>query len=232
MSPRALLFAELSVAVRTAQFWGIVLRNAIPLAGVVLLGWPAALLVAFYLIEIWWFLSLRMAVEIAVEDELKRDAPLVAGRLTGLTLRNFLIGAPVLGVLFFAVAGMFVVLFLVEWDWRQFLASPAAKTFFVSLGLLGLFLLVESVRYGLRYYGAGGKTDRDGELRMMAIFCRIPCLVIAGPFLFFLMPFRHAMEIVAVFLTLASIWIEGAPRHATKLIGVPTKTRRALFRRD
>ena len=66
---------------------------------------------------------------------------------------------------------------------------------------------------------------------MMAIFYRIPCLVIAGPLLFFLMPLRHGMEIVALFLTLASIWIEGAPRHATKVFGMQKTARRALFRR-
>src|SRR5574341_1136966 len=123
MSPRALLFAELSDGMRTGRFWAIVARNAIPLAGVVWLGWPAGLLVVFYVIDIWWFLSLRMAAEIAVEDELKGDTPMSAGRLTGLTLVKFLPGALVIGVLFFTVASLFIVALFTHWDWRAFVTS-------------------------------------------------------------------------------------------------------------
>ena len=244
MSPRRLLFVELSVGVRTARFWGVVLRNAIPLAGVVLLGWPGTLLVAYYVIEIWWFLALRMAAEIAVDDELKGDTPLGAGRLTGLTLKNFVPGALVIGVIFFTAIGIFIMAFLGSWDWRAFLAGDAPKQFLLGLAILAVFLLVESVRYGLHYYYRAGtkatreeyvrflaKGTREEDLRFVAIFYRIPFVVLAGPVLFLLMSFRHAVDIVAVFLTLVSIWIEATPRHVAKVLGMPKGTRRMLFRR-
>jgi len=63
-----LLLAELALALRTGRLWSIVLRNAIPVAGVYLLGWPATLALLFYLLEIWLYLSLRSSMALGLDD--------------------------------------------------------------------------------------------------------------------------------------------------------------------
>jgi hypothetical protein len=226
----ALLAAELSAAVRTGRFWNVVARNAIPVVGVLALGWSATLVIVFYLVETWLFFSLRWSIEIAIKHDLATTATVSGRQAVIAAAKRFLITAPIIGFLLFMFIWMVVIAVASQWDWKRFWAGDYKVAAF-AVGLAGLIivLLVEEIRFGRRYLARS--TDRDDELREGSMIYRIPCLMAAGLPAFFLAPTRYGAHVLVVALALVSIWIEGAPRHATKLFGMPRAHRLRLFRR-
>jgi hypothetical protein len=225
-----LLAAELSAAIRTGRFWSVVARNAIPVAGVLALGWSATLVIVFYLVETWLFFSLRWSIEIAIKHDLATTAAVSGKQAVIAAAKRFLIAAPVIGFLLFMFTWMIMIAVASQWDWKRFLAGeyPVAG-FAVGLAALIIVLLVEEIRFGRRYLARSH--DRDDELREGSMLYRIPCLMVVGLPAFFLAPSRYGAHVLVAALALTSIWLEGLPRHATKLFGMRRVDRWRLFRR-
>lgn len=220
-----LLAAELSAALRTGRFWSVVARNAIPVAGVFLLGWSAVNAVLYYLIETWLFFSLRASVEITFDSDLREKHGLTGRQLFAAAAKRFLVVAPLFGLIIFMLTVMVFVALAAQWSW----AEMAAADFLGAVLALAVFLFIEVVGFGRRYLA--GLTDREDQLREGAMFYRTACLVLVGVPAFLLSATGYAAEVLVLVLALASIWVEGAPRHVTKLFGMRGADRRRLFRR-
>jgi hypothetical protein len=218
-----LLLAELALALRTGRLWGIVARNAIPVAGVYLLGWPATLALLFYLLEIWLYLSFRGSVALGLDDA--GEAP-AAGAVLARAGMHFLLVAPLLGAVLGLIA-WFAVRMVAD-GWRGLELHLHRWEFAAGVAALVVMALGEALPYMRRRMA--GRHSADDELRETAIAYRAACLVLAGIPIYFLVPSGYDAEALVVVVALASVWIEGAPRHATRAFGMPRRTRRRLFR--
>jgi hypothetical protein len=198
----ALLVAELAHALRSGRLWMSVLRNAIPLAGVWLLGWPAILALLYYLLEIWLYLSLRASVSLALDDAGGTPAArAVLGLVAWFAVRMVADGWSELGAH--------------RWELAAGVAAVAA------------FALVDALQY-MRHRMAGRRSTED-QLREVAIAYRAACLTLAGIPIYLLVPRGYDAYALVLFIAAASVWIEVAPRHAPRAFGMPARSRRRLF---
>ena len=216
-----LLLAELALALRTGRLWSIVLRNAIPVAGVYLLGWPATLALLFYLLEIWLYLSLRSSMALGLDDA--GEAPAARAVLAAAGM-HFVLVAPLLGGVV-ALVAWFAVRIVAD-GWRGL--EPHRWEFAAGVFAIAVMALAEALRYMRRRME--GRHSTEDEMREMAMAYRAVVLMLAGIPIYFLVPSGYDAEALVVVVALASVWIEGAPRHATRAFGMPRRTRRRLFR--
>jgi hypothetical protein len=216
----ALLLAELARALRSGRLWMSVLRNAIPLAGVWLLGWPAILALLYYLLEIWLYLSLRASVSLALDDAGGTPAARAVLAAAGMHL---LLVAPLIGAVLGLVAWFAVRMVADGWS------ELGAHRWELAAGVaaVAVFALVDALQY-MRHRIAGRRSTED-QLREVAIAYRAACLTLAGIPIYFLVPRGYDAYALVLFIAAASVWIEAAPRHATRAFGMPARSRRRLF---
>jgi len=220
----SLLLAELAQALRGGRLWGIALRSSIPVFGVYLLGWPATLAVLFYLLEIWMYLSLRASLSLALSDLGK--APGVRPVLAAAG-RHFFLVAPLLGGVLAALA-WFAVRMVAD-GWRGLELHLHRWEFAAGTVTLAVMALTEAWQFMRRRIA--GTRCVDDDLREMAIVYRAACLMLAGVPVYFLVPAGYDAQVLVFVIALASVWIEGAPRHATRAFGAPQRKRKELFGR-
>ena len=85
------------MVVRRPAFRASAVRQVLPVLGVFFLGWPAIDIVAFFLLEIWAFLTLRVALEVTLDHALARDLP-VRGLVTSFLKHAFWCGVALVTV--------------------------------------------------------------------------------------------------------------------------------------
>ena len=220
----SLLIAELARAARRGRLWGIIVRNAIPVAGVYLLGWPAALALFFYLLEIWLYLSFRASLSLALDDA--GNSPALRAVL-GSAARHFLLVAPLLGAVLGGIA-WFAVRMMAD-GWSSIKLGVHRWDFAAGIIVLAAMAFAEAWRY-LRLRVAGERLAED-DLREMAIVYRTVFLMMAAVSIYFLVPPGYDAQLLVAAVAAASVWIEGAPRHAMRAFGAPRRTRRQILRR-
>ena len=160
--------------------WAAILRHAIPVGGVLFLGWLPLDFLLFLLIETWLFLTLRMGVEGALNRSFGPVPETLAGKLgqiAVLTLMSGVVMAIVLGLV-----GSVVKQFAFSAaDWTQFEQTAVWRTppFLVALLLLLLDQAWDAVRFAIRIAPLPKPGDAD-DRHLQRVVLRITFLAGAG----------------------------------------------------
>jgi hypothetical protein len=160
--------------------WAALLRHAIPVAGVLFLGWLPLDFLLYFVLETWLFLTLRMGVEGALNRSFGPVPETLVGKLgqiAVLTLMSGVVMAMVLGVV-----GIVVKQFgFSAADWQQFEEAAIWRTppFLVGLLLLLLDQVWEAARFAMRIAPLPKPDDAD-DRHLQRVVLRITFLAIAG----------------------------------------------------
>jgi hypothetical protein len=208
--------------VRRPAFRAAALRQSLPVIGVFLLHWSALDIVAFFLFEVWLFLTLRVAFELTFDKP--GVAELTVGRLVSELLRYALMG----GVAFAFVVGMIVLVAVVpafsgaealEWareSWRS-------RSFLLALTLMVASHLWEARGFALRCHGRSDEEREGDDLRIRVMFARLVVVGLAGIFLGLAQAFGVGGRVLVLVICGAIVWLEAAPERAEAILGVTSR---------
>jgi hypothetical protein len=160
--------------------WAALLRHAIPVGGVLLLGWLPLDFLLYFVIETWLFLTLRMGVEGALNRSFGPVPETLEGKLgqiAVLTLMSGVVMAIVLGLVGVVVKQ----LAFSAADWRAFVDAAVWRTppFLAGLLLLLIDQVWEAARFGIRIAPLPKPDDAD-DRHLQRVVLRITFLAIAG----------------------------------------------------
>lgn len=161
-------------------FWTALFRHAVPVVGVVALGWHPLDVLVFLFVETWLFLTLRAGTEGVLNRRFGDVPKTAAGALAQLALF-----VPILGVVFAFVMGIVGLLvqqlaFGAE-DWRVFQETAAWRTplYRIALGLVVIEQLGEAVAFAVRLARSAGPEIAD-DLHLQRMVQRVVFLAAAG----------------------------------------------------
>lgn len=202
---------EFRHAMRTARFWGIVLRHALPVVGVTAWGWSGATIAIFFVLESWLFLTTRSAVEITFDAGFAFDSTTRTPRQTLLVLaRNVLISAVMFGVLVLGFGGVIALVAFSGGEGERFIRDGWKQTSFLS-GLVGLVAaaVVDGVTFTRRLDGRtpGERAEDDAKIRVM--FYRSIGLMLGGTVIIAVASaFDVGAAAVVVAISVTLVWTE------------------------
>ena len=219
---RGTLIAETVAAARSWRFWEVVARNCIAPTGVFVFDWPAMTVVLYFLVEVWLFVSLRMSFEVAVDKKLHAGTWLGTPDKVVLNgLKLFCVGAPLFGVVI-GVAAMPILAFAArhEGGWRGVVEEAARDPggLFAGTAVILVFLMVESIRFAVRFQGRSEEQEAVDEYRGASMVMKLVCLLAAGVVAVFL-PWNSGGKALVLVIALTSVWIEGVPGDAARRFG-------------
>ncbi len=223
------LLPELRIAARSSRFWSTVARSGVPLIGVFAYGWSAVVVVMYFVIEIWLFLSFRMSFEIAVDPKYRGRAASGTGEILSQGLTVFLVAAPVSAILI----GVFIlpvlaIVFARDGGWKELVdILLGSRDVLIGIATLSGFLFADALRFALRYPTRTQEQEAIDEYRGAAMVMRIGCLMVIGSFAIFI-PYGGAGRVLVVAIAIVTIWIEGMPRHAARTFGYCPKLPRSM----
>jgi hypothetical protein len=223
------LVPELRRAAATSHFWGTAARSGIPVAGVFAWDWPAAVVVIYFLAEIWLFLALRMSFEIAVDPKFLGRAQAGTREIVSQALKIFLVAAPVFAALIGLVAlPLLAIMFARDGGWREVIGIVlGSREGLIGMGTMAAFLFADALRFARRYPRRDAEQEAIDEYRAAAMVMRIGCLLVIGLVAIFV-PYGSAGRALVVAIALVTIWIEGVPRHAAKTFGYRPRLPRSM----
>ena len=204
---------EFRRAARTSAFWVAVVRELVPVAGVLALGWSAFAAASFFLAESWLLMSLRAAAEISLNPRYAgKDLPKSTRDAVVQVLKHFAYVLPFMGLLLgFFAAFILTVAFTREDLWR-FLAQewrePAVLGGFV---LMVASLGADTVRFSRALSTRGGEPSERDDLATKLAFYRVVALVPAAFLIGFAQSLALGPAVLVVAIAVVSIAIEGAP---------------------
>ncbi len=160
--------------------WAAIARHAIPVAGVLFLGWLPLDFLLFLLLETWLFLTLRMGVEGALNRSFGPVPKTLGGKLGQIALLTAMSGA-VMAFVLGLVAIVLRTLAFGDAEWRQFIQGAVWRTPWFRIGLLLMALeqAVEVARFAVRIAPLPAPDEADDRhLQRMAL--RVVFLTMAG----------------------------------------------------
>ena len=204
--------------VRRPAFRAAAARQALPVIGVFFLHWSALDIVAFFLFEVWLFLTLRIAFELTFDQARAEDLP--AGRLVSELLRYAVMGgfaiAFVVGmVVLVAVLPSFSGEEILEWlrtSWRS-------RSFLLALALMVSSHLWDARGFALRCRGRSDDERRADDVRIRVMFVRLMLVALAGIFLGLAQAFGVGGQVLVLVISGAIVWLEAAPERADYMLG-------------
>lgn len=212
-------------AFESPTFWAALVREAVPVAGVLAFGWPALAAAIFFLAESWLFVSLRAASEIALNPKYAgRDLPRdVAGAIAAV-FRHLAYCVP-----FFALfLGLFIAFVLrvgfTDAQFAEFFGGGWREPSVIAGGVVLLATLcVDAIAYAVRCTrSTPTERERDDE-RVKVMFYRVPALV---PAAFLLGPaagFGYGAQALVVCIAIVSVVMEAFPGAVVAWIEGPRK---------
>lgn len=221
------LIAELASEARGGHFWSVVLRNALPAAGVFAFGWPALQAALLFVLESWLFVSLRCAIEISIDPKFAGKDVVAGGRPLFVAVLKHFIGA---AILMAAILGLFAMFVLAgafpSDDWDDFFETGwHDPSFVIAFALMTGSVLDDGMRF-IRVFADRTQEQADADDgRVRVMFFRVAMLVVASFFLGWLAEYGLAGPAFIVVIALVSIWLEGTPGHASAVLGQSTDTR-------
>lgn len=160
--------------------WTALARHAIPVLGVLFLGWSALDFLLYFLLETWLFLTLRMGVEATLNRSFGKVPNTLAGALGQIALMSAL-SAVVIGIVL-GLATLLVRQFAIaDADWRRFEDAATWRTpgFQLALALMVLDQLWDAVRFAVRIAPLPAPDQAD-DLQLQRMALRITFLAGAG----------------------------------------------------
>lgn len=198
--------------------WSALARQALPVAGVLFLGWPVLDVALFFLLETWLFLTLRAGVELTLDprnarwgESRGRQARRLAGNL---------LGAAVLLGLVIGVAGWAqVAVAFPRAEWQAFADGGWHEpTFLAALGLLVASHVIDAVRFARRI-AVRSESEREADDRGFRAMCaRVVLVALAGIGLGLLSAVGLGAPALVIMIAAIVVWLEAAPEQAERLL--------------
>lgn len=206
------------VVVRRPAFRGALMRQALPVIGVFFLAWPALDVVAFFLFEVWLFLTLRFALEVTLDRPQARDLP--ARRLVS----DFLKHALTAGLAFALLVGMLVVVTVASTFGGKELLDFALRgwrspTFLVALALMTSSYAWEAKGFADRCHGRSDDERESDNVQLRVVFARVLVVALSGIGLGLAQAFGVGGHVLVLVIAGANVWLEASPERAEKLLG-------------
>ncbi|HET7845741.1 MAG TPA: hypothetical protein VFL14_16425 [Xanthomonadales bacterium] len=201
-------------ALESPAFLATLVREAVPVAGVLAFGWPALAAAIFFLAESWLFLSLRAASEIALNPKYAgADMPKDVRGAIAAVFKHLAYCLP-----FFALfLGLFIAFVLrigfTDAQFAEFFGGGWREpSVLAGGGVLLATLVVDAVRYAVRCTTATpAERERDDE-RTKVMFYRVPALVPAAFLLGPAAKFGYGAQALVVAIAVVSVLMEAFPR--------------------
>jgi hypothetical protein len=162
------------------RLWSSLARHAIPVAGVLFLGWGALDFLLFLVLETWLFITLRMGVEATLSPAMGKVPPTTAGKIGELALMLVMSGA-VVGLVLGLVCVLVRQFAFRDADWQRFLEAAVWTTpaFRIALLLLLLDLAWDAGRFAIRV-ASRPAPDLADDLQLQRVVMRVTVLAAAG----------------------------------------------------
>lgn len=215
--------AELSRELRTAHFWMIAARNAVPVFGVLVLGWPALQAAVLFVLESWVFLSLRCGIEITIDPKFNGGTKHhVALDYIKHIIVAFICVAIVIALFTWGVLGAAFPM----GEWAEFFARGWRNPSFLG-AILALIVLsiADAVGFVQRFAKRSAEQAAADDGRVRVMFYRVLGLLLVSWFLGFAAQLGYGSSALIVGMCLLSIYLEGVPDHASRTFGMSTHTR-------
>jgi hypothetical protein len=191
--------------------WAAILRHAIPVAGVLFLGWHPLDFLLFIFLETWLFITLRAGVEATFNRSFGPVPQTVAGKvgqLIGLTAMVGVVLAGVLGLLAIVVRQFA----FGDAEWQHFVEAAVWRTPVFKLGLA--LLLVEQVwdaaRFGIRIAPLPAPTEAD-DRQLQRVVLRVTFLAVAAFAAGLIPPSAAAGKSLVIAMAVAMVLLEAWP---------------------
>jgi len=205
---------DLREALESPAFWATVVRESVPVVGVLAFGWSALAAAIFFLAESWLFLSLRAAAGIALDPKYAgKDLPTDLRGAIGAVLKHLSYCLP-----FFALfLGLFIVFVLrigfSNAQFAEFFGGGWRSTSVLAGGAVLLAtLFVDTVQFARRCVGATPEQRARDDQRLKLMFYRVPALVPAAFLLGPAAKFGYGAQALVVAIALVSVAMEAFPR--------------------
>lgn len=203
---------------RRPAFRAAALRQALPVIGVFFLRWPAVDIVAFFLLEVWLFLTLRFAFEVTVGDEAMTH--LTPTRLASEVLKHALVG----GAVFALMVGMVVLVTVMTTFPHAQLADFVRRgwrtpSFVLALALMLASHLWEARDFALRVRSRSADERRSDDVRIRVMLGRLALVGLAGFFIGGVQAVGLGGPILVLVISAAIVWLEAAPERADRMFG-------------
>jgi hypothetical protein len=206
--------AEAATGVGAAPgFWIAVLRQALPVAGVLLLGWPVAQASVLFLVDLWLALTLRTALELTFQSR--------AADASGRTLAGHLAFFGLLYGIVVAV-GAFgqVVVGFPQHEWRGFLATGWRDPVFLgSLVTLVSSHAWESARYRRHLDERTESEAREDDVATRAGWSRLLLVCLGTLFLPLASAVGYGAQSLVVVIALVNVAVDAFPVQVGRRLG-------------
>lgn len=204
--------------IRRPAFRASALRQVLPVIGVFVLRWPALDIVAFFLLEVWLYLTLRVALEVTLD---RADARHLETR--GL-VKDFLKYALVCGVAFALMVGVVVLVTVVSTFAKEDLVAFVlggwrSPSFLVAVVLALSSHAWEARDFAARCQGRSEDERRSDDARLHVVFARLVVVSLAGTFLGLAQAFGVGGHVLVLVISGAVVWLEAAPERAERMLG-------------
>lgn len=199
---------------RRPSFQAALLRQSVPVAGVLVLGWPAIEVAIFFLLDTWLFLTVRGSCDIAFDRAFggKKDASLwTVAKLAP-------VGAVVVGIAVGMFGGIPLVMALPAWEW-QAAGGLASRAFLLSFAFLLVSHLYDAVRFVRRYHSRTEEERRQDALAVRVVMARLFVLVVAPFVLQFASLIGMAGRALVLLISGGILWLEAFPERADRILG-------------
>lgn len=212
------LLTELRAGVLTPRFRMALLRQAVTLAGVFILGWPALEIAVFFLLEAFLFLSLRAAVEISLDPHygVAARTPLA---MAGQIAIHWLVAVPVIGIVIIAFGGFAVLPAFPADAWGLFLREGVRDPSFLgALAILTGSIVHDAARFAARIArgrGPGEKAKDDDGIRLA--LGKVFFLAMASFWMGLAARLGLGPQAVAVGVAGALLYAEAVPHRARRM---------------
>jgi hypothetical protein len=204
--------------VRRPAFLASAVRQALPVVGVFFLGWPAIDVAAFFLLEVWLFITLRFAVEVTLDRPQARDLP--ARRLVSDFLKHLLAAAIGMALL----VGMMALVSVATTFPRGDLVAFALRGWRSPSFLAALAFMVSSLSWEAHEFAGrcAGRSDGEREadnVRLRVVFARLLVVALSGTVLGLAQALGVGGQALVLVIAGAIVWLDATPERAEKLLG-------------
>jgi hypothetical protein len=198
------------------------MRQALPVIGVFFLRWPALDIVAFFLLEVWMFLTLRAAFELTFDRDDTAALPVrsLVSEFGKYTLAGAAFAVMIVVMMLVTVLATFpkedLVGFLVH-GWRT-------PSFLLALAPMVASHLWEARDFALRCRTRSADERALDTTRMRVVFARLLVVALAGMFIGLAQAFGWEGQLLVLVISGAIVWLEAAPERAEALLGFAPRT--------
>ncbi len=217
---------EARAALGRPGFWIAVLRETVPVVGVLAFGWPAFAAALYFIVESWLYLSLRASTEIVIDPKYAgKDLPRSTPDAVAKIAKHLSYVLPFFAILLGLFAGFVMFAAFPKADWAAFAAGGWREPEVLwGFGVLLASVIADTVRHARRFATRTSAEAEAGDLSMKLMFYRVTFGLFPAAFLLGLAGrWGLAPPLIVLAIALISIAIEAIPRSIVAWLEEPQR---------